>query len=88
MRLLACLMIALMPLGVLAQEKLQILPPDKQPRKLLYGFLQSEAQKHFDARKKRVASRHAPLLCSFFEDMALGDPLTCRLYHRRLWFRA
>ncbi len=35
-----------------------------------------------------VASRHAPLLCSFFEDMALGDPLTCRLYHRRLWFRA
>src|SRR5260370_8216695 len=42
------------------QEKLQILSPDKEPRKMLYGFLQAEAQKHFDVRKKLVAALKNP----------------------------
>src|SRR5258708_7406280 len=42
------------------QEPLQILTPKDEPRKMLYKFLQGEAQKHFDARKKLVASLDTP----------------------------
>ncbi len=41
---------------LLAQDKLQILSADQEPRKLLYTFLRGEAQKYFDARKQLVAS--------------------------------
>src|SRR5579864_380637 len=60
MRLLACLLLIVAPLAVGAQDKLQILPPDKQPRKMLNGFLQAEAHKHFDARRKLVAALKTP----------------------------
>src|ERR1700692_3643912 len=43
-----------------AQDKLQILAPEQEPRKMLYKFLRAEAQKHFDARKKRVADLATP----------------------------
>ena len=60
MRSLACLLLLLTPLTALAQDKLQILPAAQQPRKMLYRFLQAEAQKHFDARKKLIASLNTP----------------------------
>ena len=43
-----------------AQQPLQILDAEQQPRKMLYGFLQAEAQQHFDARKKLVAALKTP----------------------------
>ncbi len=43
-----------------AQDKLQILLPESQPRKMLYRFLMGEAQKHFDARRKIVADLKTP----------------------------
>jgi cephalosporin-C deacetylase-like acetyl esterase len=45
---------------VYAQEKLQILAADQEPRKMLYTFLRAEAQVHFDARKKLVAQLKTP----------------------------
>jgi cephalosporin-C deacetylase-like acetyl esterase len=45
---------------LLAQEKLQILTPEQEPRKMLYKVLLAEAQTHFDARKKLVASLKTP----------------------------
>ena len=45
---------------ILAQEKLPILSADQDPRKMLHRFLLAEAQKHFDARKRRVASLKTP----------------------------
>lgn len=44
----------------LSQEKIQILSPDQEPRKMLYKFLQAEALKHFDARRKTVAALDSP----------------------------
>src|SRR5262245_6148589 len=43
-----------------AQDSLQILSPKDEPRKMLYRYLQGEAQKHFEARKKLVASLDTP----------------------------
>jgi cephalosporin-C deacetylase-like acetyl esterase len=60
MRMLVISIILVAPVVVDAQEKLQILPPDQEPRKMLYTFLQAEAQKHFDARKKLVAALKTP----------------------------
>jgi cephalosporin-C deacetylase-like acetyl esterase len=52
---------ALLVSGVAAgQEKLQILSPEPEPRKMLYGFLLGEAQKHLDVRKKLVAALKTP----------------------------
>ncbi len=39
-----------------AQDKLQILAADQEPRTMLRRFLHAELQKHFDARKKTVAA--------------------------------
>jgi dienelactone hydrolase len=50
----------ILALPVLAQEKLQILSAEQEPRKMLYNFLLGEAQKHFDARKNLVASLKTP----------------------------
>jgi dienelactone hydrolase/pimeloyl-ACP methyl ester carboxylesterase len=60
MRLLACLLLLLTPIYALAQDKVQILPAAQEPRKMLYRFLQADAQKHFDARKKAVAALNTP----------------------------
>lgn len=43
-----------------AQDKLQILSADHEPRKMLYRFMMGEAQKHFEARKQLVASLKTP----------------------------
>jgi cephalosporin-C deacetylase-like acetyl esterase len=84
-RFLTCLTLFLSPLAAFAQEKLQILPPAQEPRKMLYRFLQAEAQKHFDARKKRVAAlstaeeirrRQAELHVKFLEAIGPLPPKT------------
>lgn len=54
------LILMLLANPLLAQDKLQILSAEQEPRKMLYGFLLGEAQKHFDARKKLVASLKTP----------------------------
>jgi dienelactone hydrolase/pimeloyl-ACP methyl ester carboxylesterase len=46
--------------SLLAQDRTPILPADQEPRKMLHNFLLGEAQKHFDARRKRVASLQTP----------------------------
>jgi dienelactone hydrolase/pimeloyl-ACP methyl ester carboxylesterase len=51
-----------------AQEKLQVLPPDTEPRKMLYSFLQAEARAHFDARRKLVAALKTPEQIRFRQD--------------------
>src|ERR1017187_5232512 len=56
----AILVVLVSGVPLLAQEKLQILSADQEPRKMLYKFLLAEAQKHFDARKKLVASLKTP----------------------------
>ena len=43
-----------------AQDKLQILTPDQEPRTMLRRFLHGELSKHFEARKKLVASLDSP----------------------------
>ncbi|HXG10268.1 MAG TPA: alpha/beta fold hydrolase [Gemmataceae bacterium] len=45
------------------QEDLTVLKPDADsvpPRRMLYTYLQAEAQKHFDARRKAVAALTTP----------------------------
>lgn len=54
--ILASLILVLFANSLPAQDKMQILSADQDPRKMLYKFLQAEAQTHFDARKKLVAS--------------------------------
>jgi dienelactone hydrolase len=56
MRQFVVFIILFVPVLVRAQEKVQILPPEKEPGKMLYTCLQAEAQKHFDARSKLVAA--------------------------------
>ena len=61
MRAIAVLSIVVMSAPpLLAQEKLQILSAEKEPRKMLHAYLLAEAQKHFDARKKTVALLKTP----------------------------
>ena len=61
MRLIAVFAISLLPTAtLLAQDKLQILAAEHEPRKMLHAFLLTEAQKHFDARKKLVAQLKTP----------------------------
>jgi dienelactone hydrolase len=61
MRSIVALSFVLIPtVPLLAQEKLQILSAEQEPRKMLYKFLLAEAQKHFDARKKLVAELKSP----------------------------
>ncbi len=60
MRLLVAACLLLTPAAAVAQEQLHVLPPEPEPRKMLYRFLQAEAQKHFDARKALVAALHTP----------------------------
>jgi dienelactone hydrolase len=60
MRFSTPLILLAIPVLAGAQEKLQILAADAEPRKMLYRFLQAEAQKHFDARKKLVAALKTP----------------------------
>jgi dienelactone hydrolase len=64
---------------ILAQQDPGILAPEEQPRKMLYKFLEAECGKHFDERRKAVASlkteedlrkRQAELRARFIE--ALG----------------
>jgi cephalosporin-C deacetylase-like acetyl esterase len=42
------------------QQKLQILPAESEPRKMLYQFLLKEAQQHFDARRQAIARLKTP----------------------------
>jgi cephalosporin-C deacetylase-like acetyl esterase len=72
----ACLLLFLTPLSAIAQEKLQIIPADREPRKLLYSFMHAEAQKHFDARKKIVAELKTPQ-----EIKARQDDLRAKFLH-------
>jgi cephalosporin-C deacetylase-like acetyl esterase len=60
MRFLASSLILVIAAAAGAQEKLQILSPAQEPRKMLYRFMQAEAQKHFDARRKLVAALNTP----------------------------
>src|SRR5438094_9187179 len=44
-------------------DDLTVLRPDKDeppPQKMLYRYLQAEAQKHFDARRKTIAALKTP----------------------------
>ena len=54
------LVVLLFATPAFAQDRLTILAPEQEPRKMLYSFLLGEAQKHFDARKKLVASLKTP----------------------------
>src|SRR5262249_36485180 len=57
MRILTAFLVLTIGAGPLsAQTKLKILTPEQEPRKMLHNFLLCEAQKHFDERKKLVAS--------------------------------
>ncbi len=61
MRLLVMLLVAIIGVSELrSQEKIQILSPDQEPRKMLHKFLLAEAQKHFDARRETVAALKTP----------------------------
>ncbi|MBI1831994.1 MAG: acetylxylan esterase [Planctomycetes bacterium] len=61
MRHFTSVLLALLGCGIVhGQERLQIVSADQEPRKMLYKFLLAEAQKHFDARKKLVASLKTP----------------------------
>ena len=57
---LTILAIALPLLKLHAQEPMQILSAKDEPLKMLYKFLQAEAQRRFDARRKLVASLDTP----------------------------
>lgn len=66
------------PSLALRAQEMQILSAKDEPRKMLYKFLQGEAQKHFDARRKLVASldtqekitmRQAELKSKFIESI-------------------
>ena len=43
-----------------AQESLDVIKPDDAPRKMLYTHMQTEAGKHFDARRAAVANLKTP----------------------------
>ncbi len=58
--ILAAVLLAVVVPSLFGQDRLHILMPEQEPRKMLYKFLQSEAQKHFDARRKLVASLDTP----------------------------
>jgi cephalosporin-C deacetylase-like acetyl esterase len=63
MRLLAVMASLVLTGSVLAQHDLSILKPgagDVPPRKMLYAYLQAQAQKHFDARRQAVAAIKTP----------------------------
>jgi cephalosporin-C deacetylase-like acetyl esterase len=61
MRWFVVVLLALIPLHARGQEKLgRILPPEAHADRILYTFLQGEAQKHFDTRKKTVADLRTP----------------------------
>ena len=61
MRTLALLLILTFPCPLFAQDKkLQLLPAENEPRKMLYQFLLKEAQQHFDARRQAVARLKTP----------------------------
>src|SRR5581483_5746501 len=60
MRLLSLAMILLLAGAAPAQESLQVLPSESNPRALFYAFLVGQAQKHFDARKQLVAALKTP----------------------------
>ncbi|HZZ77651.1 MAG TPA: hypothetical protein VFE62_03975, partial [Gemmataceae bacterium] len=58
--ILALTMIVIGAAPLCAQSNLQILTADQEPRKMLRTYLLAEAQKHFDARRKLVASLKTP----------------------------
>jgi dienelactone hydrolase len=60
MRPLSLAVLLLVSTVAAAQDKLHILLPEPDPHKMLETFLRAEAQKHFDARKKLVASLRTP----------------------------
>lgn len=60
MRRTAVLLAALIATPLSAQDRLQILSVDPEPRKMLYAFLRAQAQEHFDARRKLVAALKTP----------------------------
>ncbi|MCI0456967.1 MAG: S9 family peptidase [Gemmataceae bacterium] len=58
MRLLALAAIVILASQARAGEDLNVLKP--APRKMLYAYLEGEAQKHFDARRQTVAALKTP----------------------------
>ncbi|HWY87345.1 MAG TPA: hypothetical protein VNX28_11500, partial [Gemmataceae bacterium] len=46
--------------GGFAQDFTRVPPADSDPRQMLYTYLQTEAKKHFDARRKVVANLKTP----------------------------
>lgn len=60
MRCTACFLTLALAAPLAAQEKLQILPADSEPRSMLHKYLLKEAQKHFDARRHTVAKLKSP----------------------------
>jgi len=53
-------MIVVAVLFALQGEDLTVFKPEDQPRKMLYGYLQAECGKAFDARRKAVAELKTP----------------------------
>lgn len=43
-----------------SQDSLRVLPDDKETRQMLYRYLQTEAKKHFDARRQEVVGLKTP----------------------------
>lgn len=60
MRCLKVFMIVMAAAPAFAQEAERVLPDTEETHKLLYGFLQAEAQKHFDVRRKVVTNLKSP----------------------------
>ena len=60
MRCLAISILLAVSGAALAQDKLQILPSEPAPRKMLQEYLRAECQRHLTARKKLVASLKTP----------------------------
>src|SRR5712691_8548098 len=63
MRLLSLLVVLGWATAGKAQEDLNVLTADQagvSPRKMLYSYLQAEAQKHFEARRQAVAALKTP----------------------------
>ena len=78
MRRLACLLAIFLTSPAFSQTDLRVLPPESEPEKILYRFLEGQAKKHFDARRKTVADlktpddigkRQATLKAKFLEDL-------------------
>lgn len=60
MRWLSLLTLLTLPFVVRAQDKVRVLPDDKETGKMLYRYLLEETKPYFDARRKVVAALKTP----------------------------